>query len=176
MEGLYALIGEKLKHVFTGYHAWIIGYRDEHFSKIGLAPSIKIPLYNGALECELREYIIFDGQMKDFKREGGSIRSHINKEHTTPRNKSHKGERFDRDKAGMDRHKPNNRRGSDSSIDKKTIAETPASENPLAARRNENALKAIINRRPTLQPSSNVVMRSRKGWKKPSNNNNESQE
>ena len=25
LEGLYGLLGEKLKHVFTGYHAWIIG-------------------------------------------------------------------------------------------------------------------------------------------------------
>ena len=32
MEGLYRLIGTKLKRVFTGYHAWIIGYREEYFN------------------------------------------------------------------------------------------------------------------------------------------------
>lgn len=27
MDGLYEMIGNKLKNVFKGYHAWIIGYR-----------------------------------------------------------------------------------------------------------------------------------------------------
>ena len=63
MDGLYSMIGSKLKHVFGGYHAWIIGYREEYFHKIGLAPSIKMQLLNGALECELREYIIFDWRL-----------------------------------------------------------------------------------------------------------------
>ncbi len=74
IEDLYALIGEKLKHVFKGYHAWIIGYHDELFHKIGLAPSEKIPLMNGRLECELREYIIFEGDYRSFRRAGGSIK------------------------------------------------------------------------------------------------------
>ena len=75
MDGLYAMIGSKLKHVFGGYHAWIIGYHEEYFHKIGLTPSIKMQLLNGALECELREYIIFDGDYQSFRAEGGSIKS-----------------------------------------------------------------------------------------------------
>ena len=59
MEGLYALIGQKLKNVFKGYHAWIIAAKNEYISKIGLSPSEKIPILNGSIECELREYIIF---------------------------------------------------------------------------------------------------------------------
>ncbi len=74
MDGLYRLIGQKLKHVFTGYHAWIIGYHDENLQKIGLSPSTRETLYNGSLECELREYIIFDGDYSSFRRAGGSIR------------------------------------------------------------------------------------------------------
>lgn len=73
MEGLYRLIGNKLKNVFTGYHAWIIGSNREYFDAIGLSPSRKIPLLNGSIECELREYIIFEGDMKSFKREGGKL-------------------------------------------------------------------------------------------------------
>ncbi len=75
MEGLYALIGEKLKKVFTGYHAWIIGYHEEYFHKIGLAPSTKMPVLNGALECQLREYIIFEGAYNAFRAAGGSIKT-----------------------------------------------------------------------------------------------------
>lgn len=73
MDGLYELLGQKLKNVFKGYHAWIIGYQDEYFKKIGLAPSSKTPLYNGSLECELREYIIFEGDYKTFRRQGFSL-------------------------------------------------------------------------------------------------------
>ena len=47
---LYKTIGTTLKHVFTGYHAWIIGYTDEYFSQIGLAPSQKVELNNGGLD------------------------------------------------------------------------------------------------------------------------------
>lgn len=73
MDELYELIGSKLKHVFRGYHAWIIGYRDEFFHKIGLAPSQKIDLNNGGLDCQLREYIIFEGDRKSFKAAGGQL-------------------------------------------------------------------------------------------------------
>ncbi len=81
MEGLYELIGNKLKNVFKGYHAWIIGYHDEYFHRIGLAPSLKMPILNGALECELREYIIFEGDYKHFRSQGGRLRE-IDEEET----------------------------------------------------------------------------------------------
>jgi len=71
----YKMIGEKLKHSFTGNDAWIISYRDECFQQIGLKPSIKIPLYNGSLECEFRKYSMFDGSMKEFRHDGGIIKS-----------------------------------------------------------------------------------------------------
>ena len=73
MDGLYELIGNKLKTVFTGYHAWIIGYRTEHFNAIHLSPSLKKPIQNGGLECELREYVIFDGDYKTFRKEGNKL-------------------------------------------------------------------------------------------------------
>ncbi len=68
--GLYQMIGERLKHAFTGNTAWILSYRDECFDQIGLKPSVRIPLQNGGLDCEFRKYEIFDGKYKEF-REGG---------------------------------------------------------------------------------------------------------
>ena len=68
MEALYEAIGNRLKHVFKGYTAWILGYRQEHFDKIGLKPSAKIPTLNGALECEFRKYEIFEGTYAAHKR------------------------------------------------------------------------------------------------------------
>ena len=64
--GLYKMIGERLKHAFLGNDAWILSYRMECFDEIGLKPSIKVPLLNGALECEFRKYQLFDGRYKDF--------------------------------------------------------------------------------------------------------------
>lgn len=74
MNQLYNTIGKVLKHVFTGYSAWIIGYTDEYFAEIGLAPSRKIALNNGGLDCELREYMIFEGSKRQFRKAGGSIK------------------------------------------------------------------------------------------------------
>ncbi len=140
MDALYETIGSKLKHVFTGYHAWIIGYRDEYFRRIGLAPSQKIPLYNGSLECELREYVIFDGDKKSYLASGGKIKS------GTPKT-SDGGRHFSR--------KPNQ-------------SEKPSeinSENPLAARRNPEAMRIIGTKKPSLPPAQGPLMRSRT-WKK----------
>ena len=58
----YKMIGERLKHAFCGNEAWILSYREECFEHIGLKPSIKMPVYNGSLECEFRKYAIFDGK------------------------------------------------------------------------------------------------------------------
>lgn len=67
--GLYAMIGERLKHAFAGNDAWILSYREECFEQIGLKPSIKVPLFNGALECEFRKYQLFDGKYKEYRSE-----------------------------------------------------------------------------------------------------------
>ena len=67
--GLYKMIGERLKHAFAGNDAWILSYRDECFDQIGLKPSIKVELYNGALECQFRKYQLFDGKYKAFRQE-----------------------------------------------------------------------------------------------------------
>ena len=81
MASLYQTIGNRLKNVFKGYRAWIIGYQDEHMRHIGLAPSQKATLYNGSLECELREYEIFEGNYKNFRSEG----KHLDKQGATPK-------------------------------------------------------------------------------------------
>lgn len=71
----YKMIGERLKHQFLNNDAWILSYREECFDQIGLRPSIKIPVYNGSLECEFRKYQIFDGKMREFKSEGGTVQT-----------------------------------------------------------------------------------------------------
>lgn len=73
--GTYRMIGERLKHQFLNNDAWVLSYREECFDQIGLKPSLKIPVYNGSLECEFRKYQIFDGKLKDFRGEGGIVKT-----------------------------------------------------------------------------------------------------
>ncbi len=65
LDELYSMIGERLKHVFPGYRAYVLSYRKESFDAIGLRHSRRFFLYNGALECEMREYEIFSGKRDD---------------------------------------------------------------------------------------------------------------
>ncbi len=159
MDALYQTIGTKLKRVFTGYHAWIIGYRDEYFARIGLAPSQKIPLFNGSLECSLREYIIFEGDRKSFVRAGGKI-GHGPAAAT----------RSERPARRDDSRSPKGRPASKGRFEHKPETARPVEadpENPLAKRRNPHALKMIVGKQPSLKPQEGPLMRSR-GWKKKS--------
>jgi len=63
---LYAMIGERLKHAFMGYQAWIISNNDAYFDLIGLRPKQRIRLMNGDLECEYRCYELFGGKRKQW--------------------------------------------------------------------------------------------------------------
>ena len=69
------MIGETLKHQFKNNDAWVLSYREECFDQIGLKPSIKIPLYNGSLECEFRKYQIFEGKLSDFRGAGNILKT-----------------------------------------------------------------------------------------------------
>ena len=73
--GLYKMIGNKLKHEFTGNEAWVLSYREECFDQIGLKPSLRTPLFNGSLECELRKYQMFSGKFNEMRAEGGDIKT-----------------------------------------------------------------------------------------------------
>ncbi len=267
MEGLYSLLGNKLKRVFKGYHSWIIGYKEEYFNRIGLTPSVKMQILNGSLECELREYITFEGDYKSFRKEGNTLNKRAEDTKRAPqrrlseaewRNDARKrgfggksgrkfveerdgddfedrrksrfkdsrrgGERFKssdrfrddrREDRGDRRFKKEDRRfrdddrrtprfkdergreerrrspleekykkrpfgrggddrRRDSARDERPAKPAPVnSDNPLAIRRNEQALKSIIGRQPSLP-----AMRKRKGWKSgnaDSGENNENQ-
>ncbi|MCD8288352.1 MAG: THUMP domain-containing protein [Prevotella sp.] len=80
LPGTYRMIGERLKHAFKGGEAWILSGKDDLFHRIGLKPSVKIPLYNGALPCELHQYLMFDGKLKEFRADGGTIKTEREKE------------------------------------------------------------------------------------------------
>ena len=90
----YKMIGERLKHAFMGNEAWVLSYREECFEAIGLKPSIKIPVYNGSLECEFRKYAIFDGTMKDFRQDGGVVKTEDEKRQMAEKHRFKKNREF----------------------------------------------------------------------------------
>ena len=92
--GTYRMIGERLKHQFLDNEAWVLSYRQECFDQIGLKPSIKIPLYNGSLECELRKYQIFDGRLRDFRSEGGVVKTEEEKKQMGEKHRFKKNREF----------------------------------------------------------------------------------
>ena len=75
IESLYHDLGYKFKHTFQGYNVWLICYDNELSYKIGLKPSIRYKLNNGGLDCELLEYVIFDGRYNDMRERGEHIRN-----------------------------------------------------------------------------------------------------
>jgi putative N6-adenine-specific DNA methylase len=60
---LYAMIGERLKHQFSGNIAWLLSSSSESLKHIGLKPSKRIELYNGALKCSFNNYKLFTGKL-----------------------------------------------------------------------------------------------------------------
>lgn len=94
--GTYKMIGERLKHQFGGNTAWVLSYREECFDQIGLKPSIKIPVYNGSLECEFRKYQLFDGKMSSFRAEGGIVKTDEEKAEMAQKHRFKKEREFKR--------------------------------------------------------------------------------
>ena len=90
----YQMIGERLKHQFVGNDAWVLSYREECFDQIGLKPSLKVPLFNGALECEFRRYQLFDGKFREFRSDGGEVKSEEEKRIMAQKNRFKKHREF----------------------------------------------------------------------------------
>ena len=118
--GLYKMIGERLKHAFTGNDAWILSYRDECFDQIGLKPSVKIRLMNGALECQFRQYQLFDGKFKAFRsgEEGKNFKAKSEERNERPKKRGekvefNKGDRKDRKSFNNDKGERKDRKDGD---------------------------------------------------------------
>ena len=66
---LYAMIGSALKHNYPGHTAWLITSDKNSLKKVGLKPKEKHILFNGALECVLLKYELYQGTLKHAQHE-----------------------------------------------------------------------------------------------------------
>lgn len=67
IEAMYQSMGNHMKRYFAGYDVWILSGNKEAIESIGLHPSKKISLLNGAIECKFQRYSIYSGSMKQKK-------------------------------------------------------------------------------------------------------------
>lgn len=173
MNALYSTLGRVFKHIFKGYHAWVIGYQDEYFHEIGLAPSQKVAVNNGGLDCELREYVIFEGTKRDFRASGGRIKDEkrpAGKSSGAPR-KDSKPFRSKSQKPAFDKPYAISEKDTNT-FRPKTDAERPVREKTFKDKPLKE--KAVKERRPTLPAESEVVLR-RPTWRaRKKDRNNES--
>jgi putative N6-adenine-specific DNA methylase len=64
LQTFYPKLGDWLKKKFAGWRAYVLTADPRLRETIGLSPSRRIPLYNGALECRLYEFRIVRGSAR----------------------------------------------------------------------------------------------------------------
>jgi putative N6-adenine-specific DNA methylase len=71
LAAFYPQMGDVLKKKFTGWRAYLFTADLRLPKLIGLSPSKRTPLYNGALECRLYEFKIVAGAMRRERKDSG---------------------------------------------------------------------------------------------------------
>lgn len=59
LEAFYKMIGDRLKHEWKGYTAWILSSNKDALKRVGLRTSRKLTLYNGPLECKFHRFELY---------------------------------------------------------------------------------------------------------------------
>ncbi|MBC34490.1 MAG: RNA methyltransferase [Bacteroidetes bacterium] len=66
---LYKMMGDQFKQKFQGFNAWIFSGNMDALKFVGLRPSRKIHMYNGAIECRFAKFEIYKGSKKQSKQQ-----------------------------------------------------------------------------------------------------------
>jgi putative N6-adenine-specific DNA methylase len=61
----YKNIGDQMKKNWAGWQAWMISSNREALKNVGLRPSRRITLFNGALECSFQKFELYEGKKFD---------------------------------------------------------------------------------------------------------------
>ena len=66
---LYSDLGSRFKHFYPGYQAWVFSGNPLAMKSVGLRPSFRKNLLNGAIPCSFNKYELYDGSKKASKRQ-----------------------------------------------------------------------------------------------------------
>lgn len=69
LRGLYTQLGDTMKRKFQGWDGYVFTGSPELSREVGLKPSRKFVLFNGAIECRLFRYELFSGRSPERKSE-----------------------------------------------------------------------------------------------------------
>jgi len=64
--GFYQAIGDRMKSSLSGWEAWLFSGQLDGMKHLGLRPSKKYDLVNGAIPCKFHQYVLFSGKRKEF--------------------------------------------------------------------------------------------------------------
>ncbi|MDD5434937.1 MAG: hypothetical protein PH343_05855 [Nitrospira sp.] len=64
LEGVYKGIGDFMKQKCRGYTGYIFTGNPDLAKKVGLKANRRVPFFNGAIECRLLEYALYEGSRK----------------------------------------------------------------------------------------------------------------
>ena len=65
MKEFYKSIGDKLKHDFSGWKAFLLCHQESPHKFIGLRPSLKRTILNGSIPVKVLGFEMYDGSKKD---------------------------------------------------------------------------------------------------------------
>lgn len=61
LDAFYKLLGDTFKQHFQGSEAWVLSGNLSALKRLGLRPSKRIPLWNGAIDCRFNQYELYGG-------------------------------------------------------------------------------------------------------------------
>jgi putative N6-adenine-specific DNA methylase len=67
LDAFYKLLGDTFKQKFKGYEAWVLSGNLAALKRLGLRPSKRIPLWNGAIDCRFNKYELYSGSREKGK-------------------------------------------------------------------------------------------------------------
>jgi putative N6-adenine-specific DNA methylase len=67
IQDFYQLIGNTLKRHYSGFEVWMISGNKEALEFVGLHPSKKLTLFNGAIECKFQRFSMYEGSKRQKK-------------------------------------------------------------------------------------------------------------
>ncbi|HPI05256.1 MAG TPA: THUMP domain-containing protein [Saprospiraceae bacterium] len=67
ISAFYKGIGDRFKKCWPGWNAWLISSNRDALKHVGLRPSRRITLFNGALECSFQKFEMYEGKKFDGK-------------------------------------------------------------------------------------------------------------
>ncbi len=69
LDEFYKALGDAFKQHWKGYEAWVLSGNLRSLKRLGLRPSKRVPLLNGAIDCRFNKYELYGGSREKPKKQ-----------------------------------------------------------------------------------------------------------